>query len=218
MAPFSPPTALDIEREILRGADPGLALEYAALNQLNHVTADPSDAVDRHRRRRASPTARYGRPCAASGSSTLADIEAAGIRLLKLGMPIPFNFSTRSGPSPERVEEVLVIEEKHPNVESRVKEALYNEAVHPLVVGKTDESGAMLFPGHGLLTADMIIPVLRRRLADRLGDRLAPPTPSATASRSPSTGPRSFAPGAPTTGRPSCPTGPSSAPASAATP
>ena len=35
-----------------------------------------------------------------------------------------------------------MIEEKQPNIESLVKDALYNQSVHPLVIGKLDEREA----------------------------------------------------------------------------
>ena len=68
-------------------------------------------------------------------------------RVLKLGMPMPFNPATVRHFA-RGLEQVLVIEEKHPNVESRLKEALYNDSHHPLVIGKRDETGAQLFGGH----------------------------------------------------------------------
>jgi indolepyruvate ferredoxin oxidoreductase len=42
------------------------------------------------------------------------------------------------------------------------------------VVGKTDEHDRPLLPGYGALAADDLLPALRRRLAPRLGARLAP--------------------------------------------
>ena len=99
-----------------------------------------------------------------------AEIEGCGIRLLKMGMPMPFD--------PETVrrfavglQEAFVIEEKRPNLESLIKDALYGQAAQPRIVGKQDEAGAPLVPGYGALDADALIPVLRRRLGERLRDR-----------------------------------------------
>ena len=94
-------------------------------------------------------------------------------------MPIPF--------SPERarnfargLDEVFVVEEKQPNIESLIKDALYNEAPRPRVTGKYDEHDTMLLPGHGGLTAD-----------DLLGSAAAAPVPShRTAGSSPEQPPR----------------------------
>ncbi|NIR39187.1 MAG: 2-oxoacid ferredoxin oxidoreductase, partial [Actinobacteria bacterium] len=163
------PHTLEIEREILEVRAP-LALEYAALNRLNHVTANPSDPwigiVS------SGITYREVREALRRlGLATLPEIESAGIRLLKLGMPIPFNISTIRSFA-DKVEEVLVIEEKNPNVESLVKDALYNASHHPTVVGRTDEHEAPMIPGGGALHADDIVPALRARLAPRIGDRL----------------------------------------------
>jgi indolepyruvate ferredoxin oxidoreductase len=73
--------------------------------------------------------------------------------------------------------ELLVIEEKQPNLESLVKDALYNHAQRPLVTGKYDERNERLLPAYGSLSADDIIPALRRRLGRRLADRLVPEPP-----------------------------------------
>ena len=78
------PHTLDIEREILEVRKP-LALEYAALNRLNRLTVDPSDpwigivsSGNTYRELREA--------LRALGLETDGDIEAAGIRLLKLNM------------------------------------------------------------------------------------------------------------------------------------
>ncbi len=168
------PHTVEIEREIYE-VRYALALEYAALNRLNHTTVNPSDAwlgvvssgITYQEVREA---------LSRLGLQADTDISDAGIRLLKLGMPIPFNASTiRSFAT--GLEQIFVIEEKHPNVENLIKNALYNHVEHPLVVGKFDEDGATLLPGHGALSADQIMPALRRRLTARLGHRLTPPLP-----------------------------------------
>ena len=168
------PATVHTEREICEVRLP-LAIEYAALNRLNHTTVNPADAwigiV-------ASGTT-YGELRDALrrlGLDSDSDISAAGIRLLRMHMPMPF--------SPETVrrfarglEEVLVVEEKHPDIESLVKDALYNESRRPRVTGKFDEHDDVLLPGHGGLSADDLIGPLRRRLGQRIGHRLAPATP-----------------------------------------
>jgi indolepyruvate ferredoxin oxidoreductase len=169
------PFSLDLEREILEVRAP-LALEYAALNNLNHVTIDPPDAwigivASGITYREVRESLRR------LGLEHDHEIRDAGIRLLKLGMPVPFNASTiRSFAT--GLDKIVVIEEKTPNVESLVKDALYNASHHPLVVGRTDEFEAPLIPAAGALHADGLIPPLRRLLEPRIASRLAPETPT----------------------------------------
>jgi len=65
---------------------------------------------------------------------------------------------------------VFVIEEKQPNIEALIKDALYGLADRPVVVGKSDERGEPLVPGHGALDADILVPILRRRIEARVGE------------------------------------------------
>ena len=168
------PDTVDTEREICEVRHP-LAITYAALNRLNHATVNPADGwigivasgITYRELREALRRLGLDRD---------ADIAAAGIRLMCMHMPIPF--------SPERarafargLEEVFVVEEKQPNIESLIKDALYNEALRPRVTGKCDEHDAMLLPGHGGLSADDLLDPLRRRLSQRIGHRLVPPKP-----------------------------------------
>ncbi|WP_419918169.1 indolepyruvate ferredoxin oxidoreductase family protein [Candidatus Poriferisocius sp.] len=164
------PYTLDIEREIVE-VRTDLALRYAQMNHLNRVVVDSPDAwigiissgITYWEVREALEVLGLG------SDEKLAD---SGIRLLRMGMPIPFNTSTirefATG-----LEEILVIEEKTPNVESRVKDALYNTPHRPRIVGGFDEFDRRLIKSHGALHADDLIEPLRSRLA-RLSDRLAP--------------------------------------------
>ena len=165
------PHTIELEREIFETRYE-LARAYASANGLNQVTVDPRSAwigiVS------SGITYREVREAFARlGLRSDEDIAACGIRLLKMGMPMPFN--------PETVRhfaaglaEVLVIEEKRPGVESLVKDALYGLAGAPRIVGKTDELGEVLVPGFGAIDADQVVGILRRRLSEKLGDRLAP--------------------------------------------
>ena len=168
------PETVDTEREIYEVRHP-LAIEYAALNRLNHAVVNPADAwigivasgITYRELREALRRL---------GLATDTEIAAAGIRLMCMHMPIPF--------SPERarhfargLDEVFVVEEKQPNIESLMKDALYHEARRPRVIGKYDEHDAMLLQGHGGLAADDLIAPLRRRLGQRIGERLIPENP-----------------------------------------
>lgn len=173
-ATLVPPHVISLEREIYE-VRYQLVLDYAALNHLNQVTVDPPDAWIGL----VSGGVTYGEireALARLGLRSDAEVAAAGIRLLKLQMPIPFNASTIRGFA-KGLTEIAVLEEKHPNVESLVKDALYNQSHHPLVVGKFDEHGEAITPGHGSLTADNMIEPIRRRLTPRIGHLLAPPRP-----------------------------------------
>ena len=168
------PYTLDIEREIVE-VRTNLALQYAELNHLNRVVVDSPDSwigiissgITYWEVREA---------LAVIGLGTDTEIANAGIRLLRMGLPIPFNASTirefAAG-----LEEILVIEEKTPNVESRVKDALYNTSHRPRIVGELDEHDRRLIKSHGALHADDLVEPLRSRLA-RLADRLAPAQPA----------------------------------------
>ncbi|MEM7410998.1 MAG: indolepyruvate ferredoxin oxidoreductase family protein [Myxococcota bacterium] len=166
------PHTLDLEREITE-VRYELAKQYASDNHLNRVTVDPKEAwlgivasgITYREVREA-----FGR----LGLESHADIEACGIRLLKMGMPLPFNPETVRRFSRD-LHEVFVIEEKQPNLESLVKDALYALPGRPAVVGKTDEDGAALLPGHGALDADVLAPILWTRLESRVGHRLDRP-------------------------------------------
>ncbi|MDX1649626.1 MAG: hypothetical protein R3263_07210, partial [Myxococcota bacterium] len=170
------PHTLDLEREIYE-VRYALAVEYAAANRLNRTTVDPSDAwigivasgITYRELREALRRLGLRRD---------EEVAAAGIRLLEMQMPLPFSPGTIRRFA-RGLTELFVVEEKQPNIESLVKDALYHHAHHPLVIGKTDERDRPLLPGHGGLGADDLLPALRRRLAPRLGDRLAPEPPPA---------------------------------------
>jgi indolepyruvate ferredoxin oxidoreductase len=66
------------------------------------------------------------------------------------------------------LEEILVVEEKRSFVEMFLRDVLYNDAVHPRVVGKRDEQGRPLVPASGELDADRIAQLVASRLERRL--------------------------------------------------
>ena len=152
-----------------------LAQRYATANRLNHTTADPSDAwiglvasgYTYHELLEA--LRRLGLP-------SLADIEAAGIRILQMQMPLsidPANIRRFA----QGLDEVVIVEEKNPTLEWLVKDALYGGPDQPRVVGKKHEDGRVLMRDHGILDAGAIVDGLRERLSVRVADRLTPPEP-----------------------------------------
>jgi len=166
------PRTIDIEKEIFEVRYP-LSIEYARLNQLNRVTASAVDAevgivasgITYHEVRTALRRL---------GLASDGEIAGAGIRLFKMLMPLPFdaqsvrNFATG-------LREIIVVEEKSPNVETLIKDALYAQLDRPIIVGKHDAMGKALFPGYGSLVADTIARHLFTQLAPRLGERLRAP-------------------------------------------
>ncbi len=111
------------------------------------------------------------------GLRTDDEVAGAGLRVFRMQMPLPFDpASVRA--FARGLSEIVVVEEKLPNIETLVKDALYAVPDRPLVVGKFDDQDRPLFPGYGSLTADSIAPLLRRRLEPSLADRLAPPPPT----------------------------------------
>ena len=99
------------------------------------------------------------------------ELDSLGLRVAKFGMTFPLDpqFVTEFA---RGLETILVIEEKRSFLELQLREALYNAAVHPAIVGKLDESGQVLFPATGELDPEKIASVLVRYL---------PPCDAATA-------------------------------------
>ena len=173
-AQFLGPRMVEVEREF-HEIRTGLALDYGRLNQLNQTPANPADAwlgivatgftfgevLESFRR---------------LGFPTLHSVEQAGIRLLNLRMPVPFDRELVQHFA-DGLEEIFVVEEKNPTLERLVRDALYDAAVRPRVIGK-DFGGEHLLPSYGRLDADRIVPALRTRLEQRLGARLAPQAPA----------------------------------------
>ncbi len=170
-AHFLGPRMLEVEREFREIRIP-LAHRYGVDNGLNRITVDPPDAwlgvV-------ATGFTYYEMLDALSrlGLGDEGALRDAGIRVLQLRMPVPFDADlvTRFG---RDLDELIVVEEKNPTLEWLIKDALYGGPNQPLVVGKSDENGQTLMRSWGRLDADAILPGLRARLSVRLGDRLRP--------------------------------------------
>ncbi|MDP3710984.1 MAG: indolepyruvate ferredoxin oxidoreductase family protein, partial [Mycobacteriales bacterium] len=112
-----------------------------------------------------------------------AALARAGVRLLRIGMPFPL-----SGPIVRKaargVRDVLVVEEKVAFVEDQVRTALYSVGA-PRVFGKRDEHGLVLVPADGQLTADRLLPALRKVLGQELVLPEAPARPRTMLSLTP---------------------------------
>ncbi len=173
-AKFLGPRMLAVEREFREIRIP-LAYRYGVENGLNRVSVDPADAwiglvatgftyyemLDALRR---------------LGLDGEEEIAAAGIRILQLRMPVPFD-AHLVRTFARGLDEIVVVEEKNPTLEWLIKDALYGRGHHPEVVGKTHENGDVLMRSWGRLDADAMMPGLRARLSARIADRLLPEPP-----------------------------------------
>ena len=169
-----PPHTVDLEQEIYEVRYP-LAINYASANNLNHVTVDPADAWIgivasgiTYREVREALTR--------LGLDSDAAIAGAGVRLMRMQMPLPFDPDTVRRFARD-LETVFVIEEKQPNIESLIKDALYHQAERPTVLGKEDRVGTPLLPAHSSLDADRLVGPLRHVLSAKIEDRLIPEKP-----------------------------------------
>ncbi len=158
------PAILEVERELFY-ARLELARLYARANRLNRVVL---------------PTRPAWLGIVAAGK-TFYDVRQAlaelgldddtlrrlGVRLFKLSQVFPLEpWTVRE--FAEGLEEVLVVEEKRPFIESAIRDILYSLPDRPVVVGKFDEAGQPLVPGYGELDADTIAPVIAGRLLRRV--------------------------------------------------
>jgi indolepyruvate ferredoxin oxidoreductase len=160
------PASLELERTMF-GVRLEIARQYAQLNQLNPISLPTRDAW-------------VGIVAAGKVYYELLqalrdlgldhrDLERAGIRLMKVGMLYPhdpqsFREFARG------LEEVLVVEEKLPFLETAVKDALYGTPNPPRVVGKRDEHGAELLTPVSELNADQIALAVAARIEHRVTD------------------------------------------------
>ena len=159
-----PPFGLELEREIHYGRIEA-ARAFAAAHPLNKITVP-------------SPGAWLG---IAAPGKTYYDLREAlrelglddealrryGIRLLKIGLLWPTE-PTIVREFAHGLEELFVIEEKRSFVETFLRDALYNQAERPRIVGKQDEHGRPLVPANGELDADKIALMLASRLERKI--------------------------------------------------
>ena len=141
-----------------------------------------------------------------------------GIRLLKMGMPLPFRAETVQAFA-RGVKEVLVIEEKAPNLESLVKDALYPLTIDPSLWERST-TRAVLASRPRLARCRHDLAVAAVRLARKIDPERLAPVPACGRPRIPLSVNRTpfYCSGVPTTGARRRPTVHSSAPGSGVTP
>ena len=154
------PASMELERSLFE-VRLEIARAYAALNQLNPISLPTRDA-------------RLGIVAAGKVYYELVqalrdlglrqpDLERAGVRLMKVGMLYPHDRSAFREFA-RGLEEILVVEEKLPYLETALRDALYGGPDQPRIVGKRDESGAELLSPLSDLDADAIALAVSKRL------------------------------------------------------
>lgn len=131
-----------------------LAAEYGRLNELNRVVVG-------------TPHDRLG--IVAAGKTYLdlrealtilglddEQLEAHGIRLLKVAMPYPVHPETILDFA-RGLDLVVVVEEKRSFIEATFRDVLYDAPDRPVVVGKRAPDGSEMFAEHGELDADEVV-------------------------------------------------------------
>lgn len=117
-------------------------------------------------------------------SLTVGDLDAAGVRIYKVGLSFPLE-TTRLDTFVDGLSEVLVIEEKGPVIEQQIKDHLYNrtQGSRPIVIGKQAQDGGLLLSALGELRPSRVLPVFAEWLArhkpaldrrDKVGELVAP--------------------------------------------
>ena len=93
-------------------------------------------------------------------------LDALGLRIAKFGMIFPLEprFVTEFA---RGLETILVVEEKRSFLELQLRDLLYNAPHRPLILGKQDENGQVLFPATAELDPEKIAAALARYLSPR---------------------------------------------------
>ncbi len=148
------PASLELERTLV-GERTELALAYARENGVNRIEG--------------ARDAWLGIACAGKSyydvRQALADLGVRDkVRILKLGMIWPVEPEI-VGEFVAGLDEVLVVEEKGPFIESQLKELLYGSTAAPRIVGKQDELGQPLVSAVSDLDADAVARAIGGRLS-----------------------------------------------------
>ncbi|MEE4451011.1 indolepyruvate ferredoxin oxidoreductase family protein [Novosphingobium resinovorum] len=88
-----------------------------------------------------------------------AELEARGIRILKMGMLYPFDHET-AGEFAAGLESVFVVEDKRPFLELALKDMLYGKPDAPVIWGRGDPEGRLLLTACGELSVEIMATAL----------------------------------------------------------
>jgi indolepyruvate ferredoxin oxidoreductase len=154
------PASLDFEKELLYRRHEA-ARRFARANGLNRIVA-------RHSRDRvgivSAGKSYYDlRTALRNLGIGDAELEKAGVRILKLGMVFPLEPSIVEE-FVAGLDELVVVEEKRSFIELQLRELLYNQQPRPAIYGKSDRNGEPLLPSHGELDAETVAKALARQL------------------------------------------------------
>ncbi|MDT0485944.1 indolepyruvate ferredoxin oxidoreductase family protein [Streptomyces doebereineriae] len=159
------PKAVDAEHDMLTRRL-GLAREYARSARLNRVTFDAAHATHGI----LASGMQYAITVRALRDLGIGEpeMEHLGLRLIRIGMPFPLDAADLAALT-EGLKEVLVVEDKIPFIEGRLKEALYGRSGAPVVVGRFDETGRPLLTARGALGAEEVARAVAAHVG---GDRM----------------------------------------------
>jgi indolepyruvate ferredoxin oxidoreductase len=159
-----PPYSLETEREIFYGRLEA-ARAFSAAHRINRITVPTPGAWLGI----AAPGKTYYDLREALAELGLDDdaLRRYGIRLLHVRMLYPLETGTVREFA-RGLEELLVVEEKRGFLELLLRDALYNQAERPSIVGKRDLEGRPLVPADGELDADRIAQVVAARIERRV--------------------------------------------------
>ena len=160
------PISIEQEREIFEGRLEA-AKHFSEANQLNRIVVNPNQA--RLGIVAAGKTYFDLRQALYSLGLDDSELERLGIRILKVNMPFPLAEGVIQEFA-QGLEEILVIEEKRAFIELLIRDCLYNNVIHPKVMGKKDEQGNFLVKADGELDADIILKILHKRLKGIIPD------------------------------------------------
>ncbi len=157
---FFIPDTLAMEKELYERRIPA-ALHFIAANGVNRITvSSASDTVGI-----ISSGRTYVELRQALGEIGLTDRELSsrGVRLLQLSVPYPLEPGILDR-FVRGLTRVIVVEEKRSFIERQIRELLYEHRERPVIEGKRDTAGMILFPQDNELTADRIRPLIVRAL------------------------------------------------------
>ena len=153
------PMTLILEPEVLyRRLD--AAREFARLNQVNRSFGAPLGEAGARLGIASAGKAYYDLMQALADLGLQRDdLAHLGIRVAKFGMTYPLEprFTAEFA---QGLQTILVVEEKRSFLELQLREALYNSAGHPAILGKGDPIAAPLFSAAGELDPETITRVL----------------------------------------------------------
>ncbi len=160
------PASLDLETDTF-GPRLRAAQQFVAANELD-VTIGPGPA----RLGIVAAGKMYGdvrSVLAELGLASVEDLAAAGVRIYKPAMIWPLE-PVGLARFAAGLDEIVVVEEKRPLLETQIRDQLFHLTSRPRVTGKRGPDGADLLPGNGALTADLMLAPLLALLDATLGD------------------------------------------------